>query len=123
MCLDGGVNQQLPIDLPYVERELANVKARLERIEVFLSSFSDATIVVTDPLELDEMFDQAVRIIQHYDRASASMLQRHLGIGYARSARILEQLADKQLISSPNGTSKPRQVYKDKIQAYLKENP
>ncbi|HUS52066.1 MAG TPA: DNA translocase FtsK, partial [Candidatus Bathyarchaeia archaeon] len=42
--------------------------------------------------EKDEFFSDAVRTVCQYDRASASLLQRRLKIGYARAARILDQL-------------------------------
>lgn len=58
------------------------------------------------------------RLIAQYDKASASLIQRRLGIGYARSARILDQLCSEGLISEADG-AKPRRVYKDKIMPYL----
>lgn len=69
----------------------------------------------------DELFQEAIMVVAGYDRASASLLQRKMSIGYARAVIILDQLADKQLVSSDNKTTNPRQVYKDKIQAYLDE--
>ena len=42
--------------------------------------------------EADRLLPDAVRVIQEYDRASASLLQRRLKIGYARAARIVDQL-------------------------------
>jgi S-DNA-T family DNA segregation ATPase FtsK/SpoIIIE len=63
---------------------------------------------VTDEEE-DELFEDAVRIICRYDRASASLLQRRLSIGYARAARILDQLQSAGIVGPPEG-SKPREV-------------
>lgn len=59
--------------------------------------------------EVDELFDEAVRIVCEYDRASASLLQRRLSIGYARAARILDQLEQYGVVSLAEG-SKPREV-------------
>jgi len=59
--------------------------------------------------ELDEFFKQAVEVVCQYDRASASLLQRRLSIGYARAARILDQLQAAGVVSPPEG-SKPREV-------------
>ncbi len=59
--------------------------------------------------EEDELFEDAVRIICRYDRASASLLQRRLSIGYARAARILDQLQAAGIVGLPEG-SKPREV-------------
>jgi S-DNA-T family DNA segregation ATPase FtsK/SpoIIIE len=59
--------------------------------------------------EKDELFEEAVRTICRYDRASASLLQRRLRVGYARAARILDQLERAGIVSPAEG-SKPREV-------------
>lgn len=59
--------------------------------------------------EKDELFQEAVRIVCQYDRASASLLQRRLSIGYARAARILDQLEASGVVGEAEG-SKPREV-------------
>ena len=59
--------------------------------------------------EKDEFFSDAVRTVCQYDRASASLLQRRLKIGYARAARILDQL-ERAGIVGPADASKPREV-------------
>jgi len=60
--------------------------------------------------EMDDLFKQAVQIICQYDRASASLLQRRLSIGYARAARIVDQLEASGAIAPSDGSSKPRDV-------------
>jgi S-DNA-T family DNA segregation ATPase FtsK/SpoIIIE len=57
----------------------------------------------------DEMFEDAVRIITKQDKASASLLQRRLSIGYARAARILDQMEKAGIVAQAVG-SKPREV-------------
>lgn len=57
----------------------------------------------------DELFADAVRIICDHDKASASLLQRRLAIGYARAARILDQLEGHGAVGPSEG-SKPREV-------------
>ena len=59
--------------------------------------------------EMDDKFREAVEIVCQYDRASASLLQRRLSIGYARAARILDQLETAGVVGSADG-SKPREV-------------
>jgi len=59
--------------------------------------------------ELDEYFKQAVELVCQYDRASSSLLQRRLSIGYARAARIIDQLEATGVVGAPDG-SKPREV-------------
>lgn len=57
----------------------------------------------------DELFEEAVRTICQYDRASASLLQRRLRIGYARAARLLDELEIAGIVGPGEG-SKPRDV-------------
>ena len=66
----------------------------------------------------DEFFVEAVKLIAQYDKASSSMLQRRLSVGYARAARILDQLYEAGLVSPPEG-SKPREVFNSKVAEYL----
>ena len=67
------------------------------------------TIVAGVDGDADELFRSAVEIVCQYDRASASLLQRRLSIGYARAARILDQLEAAGVVSGADG-SKPRDV-------------
>jgi S-DNA-T family DNA segregation ATPase FtsK/SpoIIIE len=57
----------------------------------------------------DQLFDEALRLICQHDKASASLLQRRLSVGYARAARILDQLESEGIIGPGEG-SKPRDV-------------
>lgn len=57
----------------------------------------------------DTLFEEAIRAVCQYDRASASLLQRRLSIGYSRAARILDQLEEAGVVSHAEG-SKPRDV-------------
>ncbi len=57
----------------------------------------------------DPLFGEAVRIVCQYDRASASLLQRRLSIGYSRAARVLDQLEEAGVVGHAEG-SKPRDV-------------
>ena len=53
----------------------------------------------------DAMYDQAVAVVLQHRRASISLVQRHLRIGYNRAARLLEQMEKSGLVSamSTNG--------------------
>ncbi len=57
----------------------------------------------------DAMFEEAVRLVCQHDKASASLLQRRLSVGYARAARMLDQLEEAGIIGPPEG-AKPRDV-------------
>lgn len=57
----------------------------------------------------DEMFDEAVRVILSTQRGSVSLLQRRLGIGFARAARLIDMMAERGVVGAYQG-SKARDV-------------
>ncbi len=57
----------------------------------------------------DDLFNEAVEIVVSANKASASLLQRRLSVGYARAARILDELEAKNIIGPAKG-SKPREI-------------
>jgi hypothetical protein len=59
--------------------------------------------------DMDDNFKEAMEIVVQYDRASASLLQRRLEIGYARAARLIDQLEAAGVLGHALG-SKPREV-------------
>jgi DNA segregation ATPase FtsK/SpoIIIE, S-DNA-T family len=59
---------------------------------------------------LDPMFDDAKNIVLETKKASASYLQRRLGIGYARAARLLDEMEEAGIVGPSNG-AKPREVF------------
>lgn len=59
--------------------------------------------------QLDELFDQAVGIVFEAKQASVSLLQRRMRIGYARAARLIDQMEAKGVVGPYEG-SKPREV-------------
>lgn len=62
----------------------------------------------------DDLFFEAVRVVQTASKASASLLQRQLKVGYARAARLLDIMEEKGIVGPANG-AKPRKVYIDQM--------
>jgi len=60
--------------------------------------------------DLDDRFEEAVDLVLQNQKASASFLQRQMEIGYARAARILDQMETKGIIGPVKG-SKPREIF------------
>jgi S-DNA-T family DNA segregation ATPase FtsK/SpoIIIE len=59
--------------------------------------------------DADRLLPEAIDVIREYDRASASLLQRRLKVGYARAARMIDQLEARGYIGAFDG-SNARQV-------------
>lgn len=73
--------------------------------------------------ELDDLIKEAIKIVCQYDRASASLLQRRLGVGYARAARLMDQLEAIRVLSVSDGSSKPREVLVQNAEEFIKNLP
>ncbi len=69
--------------------------------------------------EQDERWEDALRLVAETKQASISMVQRRLRIGYNRAARIVEMMESEGMIAPSDGTSKPREIKLELINAYL----
>jgi len=67
--------------------------------------------------DIDELYDDALDIIISADKASASLLQRKLSIGYTRAARIIDSMEDMNFVGPDEGGSRGRQVYISNIES------
>lgn len=76
------------------------------RIEEMESSFTDSD---------DELFWEAVKVFVDMDKASASLLQRKLRIGFTRAARLVDMMEERGIVSPPD-TNKKREVLIDREQ-------
>jgi len=69
----------------------------------------------TDGHEEDELYGDAIDVISRNKKASASLLQRKLKIGYARAARLLDILEENGIVGPVNG-AKPRELFLENIE-------
>lgn len=58
----------------------------------------------------DQLIDKAIAIVQETQRASASMLQRRLRIGYPRAARLIDELEELGVVGPSQGGGREREV-------------
>ncbi|MBQ5716892.1 MAG: hypothetical protein IIV63_03875 [Clostridia bacterium] len=66
--------------------------------------------------EYDELLSAAVEVVIEAGQASTSLLQRKLKLGYARAARIVDQLEEKGVVGAYGGASKGREILITKAQ-------
>jgi len=64
---------------------------------------------------IDERYDDAVALVIETRQASISMVQRRLRIGYNRAARIIERMEQEGIVGPSDGTSRPREVFVNKL--------
>ena len=61
----------------------------------------------------EDIYDRAVSVVKRERKASTSLLQRKLNIGYGRAARIIDRMEEEGLIGPDRGAGKPREVFGD----------
>lgn len=72
----------------------------------------EAPTAGTGETDGDELLPDAIDVLRSTKRASTSMLQRRLRIGYNRAARLMEELEDRGIVGPENGSS-PREIMVD----------
>jgi S-DNA-T family DNA segregation ATPase FtsK/SpoIIIE len=88
--------------------------------EVIKVPSKSASSVADTPEDRDELYEEAKEVVIDAGKASASLLQRRLSVGYARAARILDELEAGGVISPANG-SKPREILIQNEEEYKEE--
>jgi S-DNA-T family DNA segregation ATPase FtsK/SpoIIIE len=68
----------------------------------------------------DDMYEEARQTVIETGKASTSFLQRKLGIGYARAARLIDMMEERGVVGPGNG-AKPREVLERKISEEMEE--
>jgi len=95
---------------PEIARVVEHWRAQIEdpHYDMAIIETGDDGTGSTDDLaddEADRLLPEAVDVIREYDRASASLLQRRLKVGYARAARMIDQLEARGYIGSFDGSN------------------
>lgn len=78
--------------------------------EELMKLFTDAPDDSDCPAQNDPLYPDALRVVVEEERASVSLLQRKLTIGYGRAARLLDGMIEDGYVSSPDGSSASRKV-------------
>jgi S-DNA-T family DNA segregation ATPase FtsK/SpoIIIE len=124
LFLPPGTSRVQRVHAPFVtEKEIAGVvsfwkaQGEAQYVEAFLEAPKDAQgrdldDPNADPVsENDPLFDDAVRLVFEFGKASTSLLQRRMRIGYGRAAALIDMMERDGLVGPPEG-SKPRELLK-----------
>jgi S-DNA-T family DNA segregation ATPase FtsK/SpoIIIE len=122
LFLPPGTSRLMRLHAPYVsERETAAVvdfwkgQGAAEYVHDFLESPKDERAAMEgagdEDTEDDPMFDDAVRLVFEFGKASTSLLQRRLRIGYGRAAHLIDLMERDGLIGAADGP-RPRELLK-----------
>ncbi|MFY9745440.1 MAG: DNA translocase FtsK 4TM domain-containing protein [Acidobacteriaceae bacterium] len=106
------------------EKEIAAVtdfwksQGQAEYVEAFLEAPKDAGAGESGMREEegdeanDDLFEDAVRLVLEFGKASTSLLQRRLRIGYGRAAHLIDMMERDGIVGPAEGASKPREILK-----------
>jgi S-DNA-T family DNA segregation ATPase FtsK/SpoIIIE len=122
LFLPPGTSRLMRLHAPYVsEKETAAVvdfwksQGQAEYVEGFLESPKDERSAMEgeneDANEDDPMFDDAVRLVFEFGKASTSLLQRRLRVGYGRAAHLIDLMERDGLVGAADGP-RPRELLK-----------
>ncbi|MBI4035906.1 hypothetical protein HY383_03070 [Candidatus Daviesbacteria bacterium] len=100
-------------EIENLKTELSGLKIRVQRIEDFLLELPNAEGYIHQS-QVDDLFEEAKKTALKYNLVSASLLQRRLKVGYARAARILDELEEAEIVGPGEG-GKPRKVLSSKV--------
>ncbi len=102
-----------------VVARIRSQKIEVPRIEAVSKEITDEDLNKSTKAEkVDPVYLEAIEIVMHHKQASVSLLQRRLGVGYQRAARLIDRMEESRIIGPYDG-SKARQVLVD--QSYLDE--
>lgn len=91
-----------------------------ESIIEHIENESKGTDKGTESSDVDELLNEAIKIVVEYNQASTSFLQRKLRIGFNRASRIMDDLEERGIISEKDG-SRPREVLISKEELELED--
>jgi S-DNA-T family DNA segregation ATPase FtsK/SpoIIIE len=122
LFLPPGTSRVMRLHAPFVsEKETAAVvdfwktQGQAEYVQGFLESPKDERASVDgsnpDPDENDPLFNDAVTLVFEFGKASTSLLQRRLRIGYGRAAHLIDLMEGDGLVGPADG-SRPRELLK-----------
>ena len=75
----------------------------LKQVDMFEDEMMEAK-------KIDPLYDEAVDLVRRQGRASVSMLQRKLRIGYTRASRLVDAMEDEGIVSAPTGGTGVREI-------------
>jgi DNA segregation ATPase FtsK/SpoIIIE-like protein len=102
-------------ELEQFKTKLVSLEIRLRRVESFIENMPTPEDYV-EPRGDEDLLEEAEKIVTQYDRASASLLQRRLSIGYTKAVKLMDMLEEKGVVSASNDSSEPQDVLIKNVQ-------
>ncbi len=88
--------------IPGTQAEIPATGVPLKQVEMFEE--------LNPAKKIDPLYDESIDLVRRQGRASVSMLQRKLRIGYTRASRLVDMMEDEGIISAPTGGTGVRDI-------------
>jgi DNA segregation ATPase FtsK/SpoIIIE, S-DNA-T family len=98
------ITSHLEVDMPEYDNELLNLNAESE-------DDGGGAADVEKMRKRDPLYEQAIEIVIREGRGSVSLLQRAMGIGYGRAARLVDYMAEDGIVGNYNGAQAREVLY------------
>ncbi|MEE9190233.1 MAG: DNA translocase FtsK 4TM domain-containing protein, partial [Candidatus Neomarinimicrobiota bacterium] len=110
------------VSLEEIEAVMKHIRSQPKPAELKLESVREMTMAEfkIDTGSTDDLFREAVQLVVTHQQGSISLLQRRLSVGYARAARLIDQMEQSGIVGPFTG-SKAREVLVD--ESYLESPP
>jgi S-DNA-T family DNA segregation ATPase FtsK/SpoIIIE len=97
------------------DQEIERLIGHWQKMTIYSEENPPWEKLLTEPAEDEDdgLIEQAASIVRSTQRASASLLQRRLRIGYPRAARLLDQLEEMGVVGPSQGGGREREVLVD----------
>lgn len=95
---------------PNLSSDLSHLRVKTQPPLPDLAVYTAETEQDIDAANDDELLKEAIKAVREMKKASISMLQRRLRIGYTRSARLIDKLEELKIIGPAEAGAKPREV-------------
>ena len=121
---NGGLTQQITTVIPDRQLQQEILSSRVEQeapnedvMDKAFTGTDDSTVCTETAEDEANLLDDAISVVVEAGLASTSLLQRRLNVGYARAARLIDELEGKGIVGPFEG-SKPRKVLVQKEQSH-----
>lgn len=94
----------------YITEEIVQEHEEVQVSSTNSTSQSETSFTTTGNETDEELIEKAIQVLRETRKASASLLQRRLSIGYARAARLLDLMEEKGIVGPVQG-AKPRDIF------------
>ena len=112
-------DEEVEMLLDYIRAQGQEINENEELIDFMESEATENDSTEDDGVQIkqDQLLPDAVELVMSTGQASSSNIQRRLGVGYTRAARLVDTMEELRIIGPSTGGNKPREILMTEEQA------